>query len=542
MGLRQRLSGLALLALGACVSPESGPSSLEPTVRLVTSRGLLRTGGEWVPGQYIVVLREPLASPRPVDVEEEARVFAARHGVRVERTYTHALRGFLVKASEAQAQQLAAEPSVKYVVEDGLATPDAVQTAPSWGLDRIGQQNLPFNGAYTHTFTGKGVHAYVIDTGIRATHAEFGGRVSLDYTGVQDGHGAGDCQGHGSHVAGILGGTTWGVAKEVSLHSVRVFGCAGGAPWSTVLGAVDWVTAHHLKPAVATLSLSGGANQAVDDAVRNSIAAGIVYAVSAGNQNTNACAVSPARLAEALTVGATDREDRRAPFSNQGPCLDLFAPGVGIVSAGPGGDTDTHSLGGTSMASAHVAGAAALFLEFNPTAEPYLVAQALTGYASVDKVLQPGRGSPNRLLFTNPHLTTPFEIIARHSAQCLEVVGGSAEAGAGLMQTVCHMGPSQRFRVEPVSPGAYRIVAQHSGQCLEAASGPPEAPDALLQQPCHTGGTQRFGLSAVNGGFYRITAQPSGQCLDIGGGPAAPGNPLVQAPCHDGPSQQFKLN
>jgi aqualysin 1 len=417
-----------------------------------------------------------------------------------------------------------------------------VQTVLPWGLDRIGQQDLPLNGVYTHTFTGKGVHAYIIDTGIRATHAEFGGRVSLDYAGVLDGHGAGDCQGHGTHVAGTVGGTTWGVAKNVFLHSVRVFGCAGGAPWSTVLAAVDWVTAHHLKPAVATLSLGGGANQAVDDAVRNSIAAGIVYTVSAGNQGANACAFSPARLAEALTVGASDREDRRAASSNHGPCLDLFAPGMAIASAWHGGDTETRTLGGTSMASAHVAGAAALFLEFNPTAEPWLVAQALTGYASVDKVLHPGMGSPNRLLFSNPHITTAFEIIARHSAQCLDVVGGSAEAGAGLMQSVCHTGPSQRFRLEPVPPGEYRIVAQHSGQCLDAASGPPEAPDALVQQPCHLGSPQRFLLGEVGAGFYRITAKHTGQCLDIGGGPAAPGNPLVQAPCHEGPSQQFKLN
>ncbi|ADO75815.1 RICIN domain-containing protein [Stigmatella aurantiaca] len=541
MGLRLSLLCLACVALGACAS-ESGPLASEATVRLVTSRGLLRTGGEWVPGQYIVVLKEPMPGAELLSVEELARALAVRHGVTVERTYAHALRGFLVRAPETQARQLASDPAVKYVVEDGLAYPDAVQANLTWGLDRIGQQDLPLNGVYTYNFSGKGVHVYVIDTGIRATHAEFGGRVSLDYSGVSDGNGAGDCHGHGTHVAGTLGGATWGVAKGVSLHSVRVFGCSGGAEWSTIIGAVDWVTAHHLKPAVANMSLSGGANQAVDDAVRNSIAAGVVYTVAAGNQNANACAFSPARLAEALTVGATDRADHRAAFSNQGPCLDLFAPGTGVTSAWYSSDTVTSTLSGTSMAAPHVAGTAALFLEFNPTADPSLVAQALTGYASVGKVQNPGAGSPNRLLFSNPHITTPMGIIARHSAQCLDVVGGSAEAGAELMQSVCHTGPSQRFRVEPDASGDYRIVAQHSGQCLDAVNGSSEQPAALVQNPCHGGDSQRFALFAMDDGFYRITVKHSGQCLDIAGGTAAPGNPLTQRPCHAGPSQQFKLN
>jgi subtilisin family serine protease len=246
------------------------------------------------------------------------------------------------------------------------------------------------------------VHAYVIDTGIRATHTDFGGRVSLDYTGVNDGNGASDCNGHGTHVAGTIGGATWGVAKGVRLHSVRVFGCSGGAPWSTIIGAVDWVTANHLKPAVVNMSLGGSANQAVDDAISNSVAAGIVYAVAAGNgSGSDACGTSPARARAALTVGSTDSTDRRSSFSNIGSCIDLFAPGGGITSDWYTSDTATASLSGTSMATPHVAGSAALFLGATPSATPAQVANVLINNSTGGRVIDAGTGSPNRLLYTN---------------------------------------------------------------------------------------------------------------------------------------------
>jgi subtilisin family serine protease len=352
-----------------------------------------------IANQYIVVLKDDV-----VDVEGESiRLSRDFNGDRNGgHTYQRALKGFSVRMPEQQAARLADDPSVAFVEEDSVVSLGATQTGATWGLDRIDQRDLPLNSTYNFNATGSGVRAYIVDTGIRASHVDFGGRVISGFTAINDGLGTNDGNGHGTHVAGTVGGSTWGVAKNVTLVAVRVLDSSGNGTNSGVIAGVDFVTSNHQagQPAVANMSLGGGASSALDTAVTNAVNDGVTFAVAAGNESQNACNVSPARAAAAITVGSTTTSDARSSFSNFGTCVDIFAPGSSITSAWRTSDTATNTISGTSMASPHVAGVAALFLETNPTASPATVTAAIINNSTPNKVTNAGTGSPNRLLFS----------------------------------------------------------------------------------------------------------------------------------------------
>jgi subtilisin family serine protease len=351
---------------------------------------------------YIVVLKSSVANPAAV-----AQEHAARFGGTVSHVYTYALKGYSLTLPAAAVAGIAADPRVDYVEADGVMTAVTTQTGATWGIDRIDQRSLPLSGTFTYFATGSGVKAYIIDTGIRFTHTQFGGRAIKGVDEVTAGGSAADCNGHGTHVSGTVGGSTYGVAKQVTLVAVRVLGCNGSGSTSGVIAGVDWVTGNHLsgQSAVANMSLGGGASSSLDAAVNNSINDGVSYAIAAGNGDIfgnpqNACNFSPARVAAAMTISATDRTDTKASWANYGSCVDWFAPGVSITSAWYTSDTATNTISGTSMATPHTAGVAAQYLQGHPGSSPSTVRTALFNLTT-KSIVKNSNTTNNHLLFTN---------------------------------------------------------------------------------------------------------------------------------------------
>ncbi|GAA5217574.1 S8 family peptidase [Streptomyces thinghirensis] len=453
------LFGAATTAGAAPVPPGDGEG------RIV---GADRPGA--VDGSYIVTFEDSVAR---ADVPASAKALAERHAGSLRYTYTAALRGFAVRMSEAEAKELAADPSVARVEADGVAYAVDTQTnPPSWGLDRIDQRDRPVDSRYTYSTRASNVTAYIVDTGIRMSHRDFGGRAVSGYDFIDNDRDASDCQGHGTHVAGTVGGAAHGVAKGVELVGVRVLNCQGtsGSTWGPVLAGIDWVTKNAVEPAVANMSIGGGRTQSVNDAVAASIASGVTWVVAAGNNNADSCQYSPSSTPSAITVGATSANDARSTGwsngqgSNYGSCLDLFAPGNAIVSTSNAGDTASQPMSGTSMAAPHAAGAAALLLSANPTWSPAQVRDRMVTDATSDRVGDARAGSPNKLLHTGAGTPPPagplFENADDHTIRdnatvesplSVTGVGGNAPADLSVKVDIRHSFRGD-LRVELVAP------------------------------------------------------------------------------------------
>jgi subtilisin family serine protease len=348
-----------------------------------------------IAGQFIVTFKSSVADPAA-----QAAAATQGQGGQLLHTYSAALKGFAARLPDAAVQALRNNPHVESIEQDhtvSLNQLSSPQNQVTWGLDRIDQADRPLDTQYHFSQSGAGVYAFIIDTGIRADHVEFSGRIRPGYSTIADGNGTNDCNGHGTHVAGTVGGTTWGVAKAVSLTPVRVLDCSGSGAWSGVIAGIDYVANSTLRPAVANMSLGGAASSSVDAAVAGAVAKGVVMVVAAGNNSADACGYSPARAPSAITVGASTSIDYRASYSNFGPCVDLFAPGHSITSAWNTSTTASNTIGGTSMASPHVAGVAALALAANPAATPAEVAALLTSSATPNRL---GAATPNLLLYS----------------------------------------------------------------------------------------------------------------------------------------------
>jgi len=408
---RVAVFGLLVIALAAC---SDVPTSSAPLA--ASSSPTFSQGDAPIPNSYIVVYQD-----NEQDVDGISDDLAFKSGGQVLHRYKYAIKGMAIQMSAAQAAAMANDPRVKYVEQDQIMSISTVQSGATWGLDRIDQRALPLSGTYVYNADGTGVTVYIIDTGINLTHSDYSGRAFTGVDKVTAGGTAADCNGHGSHVAGTVGGTTYGVAKKVKLVAVRVLDCSGSGSNSGVIAGIDWVTANRVLPAAANMSLGGGFSATLNSAVDRSTAAGVTYAIAAGNSTADACNSSPASAASGITVGATDINDAFASFSNFGTCVHINAPGVNITSAWIGSNTATNTISGTSMAAPHVGGTAALYLQVNPSATPSQVRSALTSNATASKISGVPAGTPNLLLYSGFISAGPQPPVANFTYSCTQL-------------------------------------------------------------------------------------------------------------------------
>ncbi|MER7479835.1 S8 family peptidase [Streptomyces sp. NPDC126510] len=394
--LRSKRLGLAALTSLATAALVGGLTTLPAQAAPAEGRVLAADSPTAIKDSYLVTLKKGAGLKAS---SAAGKGLVKEYGGSVDKTFGKALNGYSATLSATEARRLAADPAVASVEQNQRVTLAATQTNAPWGLDRIDQASLPLSGTYTYPDSaGSGVTVYVIDTGVRITHQQISGRASYGYDAVDGDTNAADGNGHGTHVATTIAGSTYGVAKKAKIVGVRVLNNSGSGTTAGVIAGIDWVTRNHSGPSVANMSLGGGASATLDTAVRNSIASGVTYAVAAGNSSTSASSSSPARVAEAITVGATTSTDAKASYSNYGSALDIFAPGSSITAGWHTGDTATNTISGTSMATPHVAGAAAVYLAGHTSSTPAQVATALVNGAVTGKVTSAGSGSPNRLL------------------------------------------------------------------------------------------------------------------------------------------------
>jgi len=511
---------------GAAYADPSGRQKL-PGALSVADRGVVKDS-------YIVVLKD--AKAEPAEVDASAKALTKRFGGAVSRTYTHSIRGFAVRMSEAQAKQLATSTEVAYVEPNRkVSKTDTQVNPPSWGLDRLEQFFAPLNKRYAYPNTASNVHAYVIDTGIRITHQEFGGRASYGYDFIDNDSVADDCDGHGTHVAGTLGGTNYGVAKAVQLVAVRVLDCTGSGTVAGVIAGIDWVTAHAVKPAVANMSLGGDASDSLDAAVQTSINSGVSYSVAAGNSGDDACLESPGRAAAAITVGATDEVDFRTSFSNYGSCVDIHAPGNNIPSSVASGDTAIARYSGTSMASPHVAGAAALALSANPSWTPTQVRNFLV-YGGTRRVVRNTAAYPGTsdVMLRIGTTAVPFVTGLRSLTNGKNVsVGSTGTLPLTATKAPNEMGDSEKFTSASAGGGYYTFASWANGKYVSATSG---GAGSLIANASVVTDAERF-LPVMNGdGTVSLIAKVNAMYVTA---PSGGASPLVASATTIGVAEKF---
>ncbi|MEU2610714.1 S8 family serine peptidase [Micromonospora sp. NPDC007271] len=524
---RSALAGVALASATSIFCAATGGTALADPADPPRAQVRGADSADAVPDRYIVVLKDRKASPGKVRANVSA--LADAHGGSVRRVFTTALNGYSASMSRRQAERLAADPDVAYVEQVRRYRATGTQTTPPWGLDRIDQTTARTDGRYNYPTTGAGVAVYVLDTGIDVAHPDFGGRAANGYDFVENDTVAQDCNGHGTHVAGTVGGTKHGVAKDVQLVAVRVLDCAGGGNSEQVVAGIDWVTANAAKPAVANMSLGvSEIDKAVNDAVARSIAAGVTYAVAAGNDGQDACNFSPASVPAAITVGATDQVDFRAWFSNYGRCLDTFAPGVGVVSTVPGGRTAVMS--GTSMAAPHVAGAAALLLEANPTWAPQQVRDSIVTTGIAGAVHDP-MGSMDRLLHVGPvqPARSSYGLKARVNGKFATAESGGTKP---LVARGSALGPWEKYDVVDAGGGLVGLRARANGKYVTAESA---GSKPLIARAASIGAWEKFQVVNNTDGTVSLKANINGRYVTA---PSAT-SPLIASKTTIGTAEKF---